>query len=67
MKNPLRIALLCWAFPLVSGLSIFGLWLFTAEPIWMLAGMGAMILGCLFFLVGLIALISRPCKTLQTP
>lgn len=57
MKNPLQIALLCWAIPLVLGLSIFGCWLANEDPTWMLAGLGVIGLGCLLFVVGMIALV----------
>ncbi len=56
MKNPLRIAVLCWAIPILLGLVIFASWLITDEPALMLAGMCVIGLGCLLFVVGMIAL-----------
>jgi len=57
MKSRLRIALLCWAIPLVLGSVNFACWLATDEPALMFAGLGVIGLGCLLFVVGMIALV----------
>ncbi len=57
MKSRLRIALLCWAIPLVLGFVNFACWLATDEPALIFAGLGVIGLGCLLFVVGMIALV----------
>jgi hypothetical protein len=56
MNSSYRIALFCGLFPLVVGVSIFVLWLFTHWPWLMTAGMMTILAGIGFVVVGFLAL-----------
>lgn len=57
MNGAYRIALLCWALPLIAGIAVFTGWYFEGVERWM--GVGAVILfaGTALFILGVIALI----------
>jgi hypothetical protein len=67
MKRAYRVAVICGAFPLVVGVSIFALWLVTRRDWLMIAGIITLLGGLGFVGLGFIALARYHWLALRTP